>query len=190
MITAAYKEDEIINRCNRLKRKGNAAIPDYGICIFIESQSTKVEPFRKYVNQNQTSIIGIKNKVLYRIYDISTEEDKLKFKEDFLVFEIGEAYGKRHIKIDEEKIGEFFVSEKLMAIYEKNKEKICLNYDNIKNEQFINLCKLGSTSQKENIKRLEIIGNKLESVSPLASNFKNVKILEMGKNSISNFEEI
>lgn len=177
MITAAYKEDQIINRCNRLKRKGNTAIPEYGICIFIESQSTKVEPFRKYSAQNQTSIIGIKNKHLYRIYDVTTEKDSLRFKEDYLIFEIGEAYGRKHIKIDDEKISEFFVAEKLQAIYDRNKEKICLNYDNIKNEQFSSLCKIGTNAQKDNIKRLEIIGNKLESVSALASNFKNIKLL-------------
>lgn len=133
MLAAAYKEDEIISRSNRIKRKGNTLIPDYGICIFIESQSIKVEPFRKYQAKGRTSIIGIKNKQLYQIYDVTTEQGKLNFKEEFLIFEVGEAYGKRHIKIDDERISEFFISEKLKAIYEKNKDKICLNYGNITN---------------------------------------------------------
>jgi hypothetical protein len=72
MLAAAYKEDEIISRSNRIKRKGNTLIPDYGICIFIESQSIKVEPFRKYQAKGKTSIIGIKNKQLYQIYDVTT----------------------------------------------------------------------------------------------------------------------
>lgn len=78
----------------------------------------------------------------------------------------------------------------MQAIYDRNKEKICLNYDNIKNEQFSSLCKIGTNAQKDNIKRLEIIGNKLESVSALASNFKNIKLLEIGKNSVTDFGDI
>jgi hypothetical protein len=37
---------------------------------------------------------------------------------------------------------------------------------------------------------VEIIGNKLESLSMLTASFKNVKVLEAGKSNISNFEEI
>lgn len=36
---------------------------------------------------------------------------------------------------------------------------------------------MGTIAQRENIKRLEAIGNKLESVSTLANTYKNLKQL-------------
>jgi hypothetical protein len=190
MLAAAYKEDEILLRSTRLKRRSNATLPDYGICIFIESQSIKVEPFRKYHAKGKTSIIGVRKKQLYRICEVTSEEEKRAFREDYLVFEVGEAYGRRHIKIDDERVADFLLGERLGAIYEKNKEKVCLNYGGISGEQLVALCRLGTPAQRDNIKRLEAIGNRLESTAPLASSFRNLRQLEVGKNCVASFQNL
>ena len=101
MLTAlTFGTDSLGKNCRKL-HSGERVIPKYGICIYVESQEVVIEPFRKYERKNCTKIVGIINKTLEEIYDISTEKQASKFRSKFLIFEMEEEYAKRHIKISD-----------------------------------------------------------------------------------------
>jgi hypothetical protein len=64
-LTAAFHKEEIVRRCRKLD-KSVKSLPNYGMCVYIESQEIVVEPFRKYTPDKSTEkIMGIKSKRIY-----------------------------------------------------------------------------------------------------------------------------
>ena len=51
-------------------------LPQYGLCIYIESQEIIVEHFRTFDNKHSMKVIGIKNRKVYKIYDISSDKQR------------------------------------------------------------------------------------------------------------------
>lgn len=49
-------------------------------------------------------IFGIKNKHLYEIFDISNDEKIALFYKKYVVFEVISSFGKKHIKIDDDRV--------------------------------------------------------------------------------------
>lgn len=48
--------------------------------------------------------MGIKHKNIYQIYDTSTEKQKSKFMKKFIIFQVDDDYGSKHIKISNEAV--------------------------------------------------------------------------------------
>lgn len=72
---------------------------------------------------------------------------------------------------------EFCIEETLREVFEQNKERICLNYSSLTNDHLARLSLLGSLAQKATIKKVEVIGNKLDSAAKLAAEFGNLRYL-------------
>lgn len=87
LLAAAFKNEELVKSCTRVNP--SQPIPEFGICIFLESQELKVEPFRKHTDKDCTRLIGIKNRKLYEIVDISTNDSESTFRRRFMIFEVG-----------------------------------------------------------------------------------------------------
>ena len=68
-----------------------------------------MEPFRKHSDKHRTRLIGVKSRRLYEIAEVSGGEAEAAFRRQFLAFEVVEAFGRRHIKIEDEHVREFCV---------------------------------------------------------------------------------
>jgi hypothetical protein len=63
LLAAAFKNEDIIRNCQKVT--ASQPIPEFGVCVFIESQELKVEPFRRHSDKDRTRLIGVKNRRLY-----------------------------------------------------------------------------------------------------------------------------
>lgn len=92
--------------------------------------------------------MGVNNKKVYEIFDISRKQQIGQFREKYLIFRIDQDYGKKHIKIDEDQVKEFLTQEKLRTVYMKHSDKICINQEKLNSQQLASLCSFGNTSQR------------------------------------------
>lgn len=58
-------------------------------------------------------IIGVRDRNLYEIADVSGEEAKVKFKNSYLVFELAEGCGRQLIRIEDQSIAQFLLAQQL-----------------------------------------------------------------------------
>lgn len=77
------------------------------------------------------------------IYDVSTEKQASKFRSKFLIFEMDEEYAKRHIKISDEAVEQYLITEKYKHTLARNKETLNLNNCNLSTADLERLCSIG-----------------------------------------------
>jgi hypothetical protein len=169
----------MLNRLETSSEVMEDDLPEFGVCLYIESKSPKIEIFRLVLYKGKRYILGRNSSgEIYEIDKVEKKKELAAFMRKYVIFKLNNS-GNEHLQLELDDAIETYILPKILRqSYRQEKESIVLG-DKLSNHVIQTVLKAGSPESKEKVTKLFLDNNDITDVNFIAKDFANLQILEL-----------